>query len=261
MRHLRALLLPALVVLVWDLASRTGHLLPQEMPSPETVAATGMDFLFGDPHAPGAYAFSGQFLHHAGMSLLRVVEGFLLATAVGVPLGLALGMSPWLSAFCSPLLQVLRPIPVTAWLPLAIVWFGLGHRATVYLIFIGAVFPILVNATAGVRSMDQRHVEAARMLGARPHQLFARVYLPGALPSILTGLRVGLGFAWVCVVVGEMTGVGFGLGAAIADARELFRVDLIVVGMLLIGGIGFLSDKLLVIGLRRLVPWAPQLFR
>lgn len=260
-RVARPLALPALIIVVWHLSVVAGYLPPRLMPSPFKVATTAYDFVLGNPNSPSAYAFSGSFAKHAWVSTLRVLNGFSLAVFAGVTLGLFLGMSRTLERFVDPILQVIRPIPITAWLPLSIMWFGLGHRATLFLIFLGAFFPILINTTTGVKVVDRRLVEAAQMLGTRPRQLFYKVLLPGSLPAILAGLRVGLGFAWVCLVVGEMTGVGTGLGAAIADARELFRIDLIIVGMLLIGFIGYASDRVVVYGLRRALRWSPDLFR
>jgi len=260
-RLARALAAPALIVVLWQLAVSAGYLPPRLMPSPAKVAATAYDFILGNPNSPAAYAFSGSFFKHAWASLVRVLTGFLIAVGAGVPLGLAFGVSRTLERFVDPVLQVVRPIPITAWLPLSIMWFGLGQRATVFMIFLGAFFPILINTTVGVKVVDRRLIEAAQMLGTRPRQLFYRVLLPASLPSILAGLRIGLGFAWVCLVVGEMTGVGTGLGSAIADARELFRVDLIMVGMLLIGLIGYLSDRVVVHAFRRTVRWSPNLFR
>lgn len=260
-RAARALLLPMLFIGAWHIASVTGYLPPRLVPSPTAVAATAWDFVLGNPNSPGAYAFSGSFAKHAWVSTLRVLQGFALAVVAGVSLGLILGTSRMLERFVDPVLQVIRPIPITAWLPLSIMWFGLGHKATLFLIFLGAFFPILINTTTGVKVVDRRLVEAAQMLGTKPRQLFLRVLLPASLPSIIAGLRVGLGFAWVCLVVGEMTGVGTGLGSAIADARELFRVDLIIVGMVLIGLIGYASDTLVVMGFRRALRWSPNLFR
>ncbi len=258
---LHALALPAVLILVWQLAAVSGYLPPRMMPSPVKVAETAFDFVLGNSDSPGAYAFSGSFIKHAWVSTLRVAQGFLLAVLAGVSLGLVLGMSRTIERFVDPILQVIRPIPITAWLPLSIMWFGLGHRATLFLIFLGAFFPVLINTVTGVKLVDRRLIEAAEMLGTRRRQLFHRILLPAALPSILAGLRIGLGFAWVCLVFGEMTGVGTGLGSAIADARELFRVDLIIVCMLLIGLIGYTSDRLIVYSFRRALRWSPTLFR
>jgi NitT/TauT family transport system permease protein len=260
-RIARVLAVPALIVAAWQGAVVAGYLPPRLMPSPLKVATTAYDFVLGNSNSPGAYAFSGSFVKHAWVSTLRVLQGFSLAAFAGVTLGLLLGVSRTLERFIDPVLQVIRPIPITAWLPLSIMWFGLGNGATLFLIFLGAFFPILINTTTGVKVVDRRLIEAAEMLGTRRRQLFYRVLLPGSLPSILAGLRVGLGFAWVCLVVGEMTGVGTGLGSAIADARELFRIDLIIVGMLLIGLIGYASDRLVVYGFRRALRWSPDLFR
>lgn len=260
-RAARAMAVPAALIAVWQLAVTAGYLPPRLMPSPWKVATTGYDFILGNPNSPGAYVFSGSFLKHAYISTLRVLNGFGLAVITGVTLGILLGVSRTLERFVDPVLQVIRPIPITAWLPLSIMWFGLGHRATLFLIFLGAFFPIVINTTIGVKVVDQRLIEAAQMLGTRPSQLFYRVLIPASLPSVLAGLRVGLGFAWVCLVVGEMTGVGTGLGSAIADARELFRIDLIMVGMLLVGFIGYASDRVIVYTFRRALRWSPNLFR
>ena len=260
-RIFRALALPAIIVAGWHVAVVTGIVPPRLMPSPLKVAETAYDFILGNADAPNAYAFSGSFAKHAWVSTLRVAQGFSLAVIGGVTLGLLLGMSRMLERFVDPVMQIIRPIPITAWLPLSIMWFGLGHRATLFLIFLGAFFPILINTVAGVKVVDRRLIEAAEMLGTRRRQMFYRILLPASLPSIMTGLRIGLGFAWVCLVVGEMTGVGTGLGSAIADARELFRVDLIIVGMLLIGLIGYASDRLVVYAFQRALRWSPNLFR
>ncbi|MCX7265138.1 MAG: ABC transporter permease, partial [Burkholderiales bacterium] len=138
---LHALALPAVLILVWQLAAVSGYLPPRMMPSPVKVAETAFDFVLGNSDSPGAYAFSGSFIKHAWVSTLRVAQGFLLAVLAGVSLGLVLGMSRTIERFVDPILQVIRPIPITAWLPLSIMWFGLGHRATLFLIFLGAFFP------------------------------------------------------------------------------------------------------------------------
>nr|WP_302474156.1 ABC transporter permease [Roseococcus sp. MDT2-1-1] len=157
-----------------------------------------------------------------------------------------------------PTLQLLRPIPVTAWLPLAMIVFGIGPRSAFFLVFLGAFYPILVNTIFGVRSVDGRLFEAAAMLGVSPSAVFWKVVLPAALPSIFTGLRLGLGFAWVVIVVGEMTGVQTGLGAIIMEARQLSRTEIVISGMVVIGLLGFLSDALVQALGRRLLRWSPQ---
>jgi NitT/TauT family transport system permease protein len=157
-----------------------------------------------------------------------------------------------------PTLQILRPIPVTAWLPLAMIMFGLGPKSAFFLVCLGAFYPILVNTIFGVRSVDPRLFEAASMLGCQGSAQFFRVVLPASLPAIFTGLRLGLGFAWVVIVVGEMTGVQTGLGAIIMEARQLSRTEIVISGMIVIGVAGFLSDRAVLWLGNRLLRWSPN---
>jgi NitT/TauT family transport system permease protein len=156
-----------------------------------------------------------------------------------------------------PTFQLLRPVPVTAWLPLSMIIFGLGPRSAFFLVALGAFYPILVNTVFAVRSVEPRLFEAAQMLGVSPARLFPKVVLPASLPGMFTGLRVGLGFAWVVIVVGEMTGVQTGLGAMIMDARQLSRTEIVISGMAVIGLAGFLSDLAIQMVGRRLLAWSP----
>src|SRR5579859_4538075 len=188
----------------------------------------------------------------------RVYGGFLLAAAIGIPLGLMIGRIPFVRQLLDPTFQVLRPIPVTAWLPLAMILFGLGPRSAFVLVFLGAFYPILLNTIFGVRSVDPRLFEAASMLGCRGTAQFYRVVLPASLPAIFTGLRLGLGFAWVVIVVGEMTGVPTGLGAIIMEARALSRTEIVICGMAVIGIAGFISDRLVLLLGHRLLRWSPN---
>jgi NitT/TauT family transport system permease protein len=187
----------------------------------------------------------------------RVYGAFALAALVALPLGLLIGRLRIARDLLDPLLQLLRPIPVTAWLPLSMILFGLGARSAFFLVALGAFFPILLNTSFAVRSVEPRLFEAAAMLGVSPARMFPKVVLPASLPGIFTGLRLGLGFAWVVIVVGEMTGVQTGLGAMIMDARQLSRTDVIVAGMATIGLLGFLSDFAILSLGKRLLRWSP----
>jgi NitT/TauT family transport system permease protein len=169
-----------------------------------------------------------------------------------------LGRNKLARSIIDPTLQFLRPIPVTAWLPLTMILFGLGPPATIALIALGTFFPMLLNTIDGVRLVEPRLIEAAEMLGTPQHAIFSRVILPAASPSIFTGIRIGLGLAWVLLVVGEMTGVPTGLGANIMDARQLSRTDLVISGMIYIGILGFLSDRVVMLLGRRALWWNPS---
>ncbi len=242
-----------LLLAAWWAATRgEGYRL---IPPPREVALALWDTAFGGPDDD---AFSATLGPNLLASASRVYGGFLLAAAVALPLGMAIGRV-WLArALLDPALQLLRPVPVTAWLPLSMIVFGLGARSAFFLVALGAFFPVLVNTIFAVRSVEPRLFEAAAMLGTRRGAMFPRVVLPAAMPGIFTGLRLGLGFAWVVIVIGEMTGVQTGLGAMIMDARQLSRTEVVIAGMVTIGAAGFLSDRAVLLLGRRLLRWSPQ---
>ena len=244
---------PAAFVVCWHVAvATTGTRL---IPSPRDVAIMMYDFSFG-----GVYddAFSATILTHIWKSMERVYGGFFLAAAIGIPLGLLIGRVKILRQLLDPTINLLRPIPVTAWLPLSMIFFGLGPNAAIFLVFLGAFYPILLNTIFGVRSVDVRLFEAAAMLGCSGPAMFRQVVLPASLPSIFNGLRIAHGFAWILIVVGEMTGVPTGLGSVIMDGRTLSRTDLVVTGMIVIGVCGFITDRIIVMISNRLLSWSPQ---
>jgi NitT/TauT family transport system permease protein len=184
-----------------------------------------------------------------GDSLRRVGIGFGTAVLVGVPLGLTLGWYPAANQVLNPVLQILRPISPIAWIPVAIIFFGIGDRAAMFLVFLGAFFPIVVACVSGVSNVPSIFRRAGRNFGLSPAQILARVVFPAALPQILIGLRIALGIAWLVVVAGEMIAVDSGLGYLVIDSRNSGkRYDLVVAAMLLIGLIGLALD----IGFRRL---------
>ncbi|MBV9190430.1 MAG: ABC transporter permease [Betaproteobacteria bacterium] len=257
MERLRAVVLgagfPLFLVVLWHAAVVTSG--TRLVPTPYMVGVMMYDFAFG-----GVYddAFSKTILTHLLASMQRVYGGFFLAAAIGIPLGLAIGKIMVFRQLLDPTLSILRPIPVTAWLPLSMVFFGLGPRSAVFLVFLGAFYPILLNTVFGVRSVDPRLFEAAQMLGCDGARMFRQVVLPAALPSIFTGLRLGHGFAWILIVVGEMTGVPTGLGSVIMDGRTLSRPDLVITGMIVIGVAGFLCDQLILAINNHVLRWSPQ---
>ena len=184
-----------------------------------------------------------------GDSLRRVAVGFGAAAAIGVPLGLTLGWYPVANQIVNPVLQLLRPISPIAWIPVAIIFFGIGDRAATFLVFLGAFFPIVVACVSGVSNVPSIFRRAGRNFGLSPTQVLSRVIFPAALPQILIGLRIALGIAWLVVVAGEMIAVDSGLGYLVIDSRNSGkRYDLVVAAMLLIGLIGLALDT----GFRRL---------
>ena len=256
-RHWRTVLtaavLPLILIAGWHAGVRiTGTRL---IPVPWDVGLMLYDFAFG-----GIYddTYSKTLHIHLWKSFTRVYAGFFAAALVGIPLGLLIGRIASIREFVDPTLQLLRPVPVTAWLPLSMIFFGIGPNAAIFLVFLGAFYPIVFNTTFGVRSVDARLFEAAAMLGCKGPSLFRQVVLPASLPAILNGLRLGHGFAWILIVVGEMTGVQQGLGATIMDARMLSRSELVIAGMVVIGIAGFATDRVLVMLNNRLLQWSPQ---
>jgi len=184
-----------------------------------------------------------------GDSVRRVALGFCAAAATGIPLGLTLGLYPSANQMVNPVLQILRPISPIAWIPIAIILFGVGDRAAVFLIFLGAFFPIMLACVSGVSSVASIFQRTGRNFGLSSTQLLARVVFPAALPQILIGLRIALGIAWLVVVAAEMIAVESGLGYLVIDSRNSGkRYDLVVAAMLLIGVIGLILD----VGFRRL---------
>jgi len=244
---------PVALVLLWhQLVVITGTRL---VPTPYQVGVMMWDFAFGGIHND---AFSGTILTHLLASMQRVYGGFALAMLIGIPLGLLIGKVKIIRQMLDPTLSLLRPIPVTAWLPLSMIFFGLGPRSAVFLVFLGAFYPILLNTIFGVRSVDPRLFEAASMLGCDGSSLFRQVVLPAAMPGIFNGLRLAHGFAWILIVVGEMTGVPTGLGSVIMDGRTLSRTDLVITGMIVIGVAGFATDRIIVGINNRILRWSPQ---
>lgn len=229
----------------WDLLGGTFSVM---LPGPPAVATAGWQLLL-----------DGSLLNASFQSISRVLVGCLVAISLAVPLGVAIGWFSLMEDILDPVLHILRPIPPIAWIPLAILWFGLSPMSAIFIITVGAFFPSLVNTTSGIRGVDRGYIEAARTLGARTQfSILRKVALPAAMPSVLTGIRISFGIGWMAVVAGEMLAVDNGLGWMILNARRIFRPDIVIVGMMAIGSIGFIMDA----GLRRLeaqlLRWRPS---
>jgi ABC-type nitrate/sulfonate/bicarbonate transport system permease component len=235
-------LLPLLLILIWQGLSSLQVIPPYKLPSPIEIILGFKDLLLiGVP--------PGHILHnHVLYSLYRVALGYAIAALLAIPLGLLMGWSSKFLKMVRPLFELIRPIPPLAWIPIAILWFGIGIKSAAFIIFLGAFFPILLNTISGVLSIQPILIEAARTLHASERDIFFKVLFPGAIPSIFVGMRIGIGIGWMTLVAAEFTGVkeGFGLGYMIMTARDIQRPDEILAGMLVIGVIGLLID----VGLR-----------
>lgn len=188
----------------------------------------------------------GLLLKHVLASLLRITVGYLLAAALAIPFGIFLGWFSGVYVAFNPLIQLLRPISPIAWIPIAILWFGIGDSSPIFLIFLSSFFPMVVETTAGVHTIERQYLRAAQNFGVRGLKLWRVVIFLAALPQIIIGMRVGLGVAWLVVVAAEMIAINSGLGFLIIDSRNAGnRYDLVVAGMAIIGVIGLLLDSLM----------------
>jgi len=191
-------------------------------------------------------ARDGTLWEHIGASLFRVGAGFGLAVLFAIPLGLWMGWVHGAFVTLNPLFQILRPISPIAWIPIAILWFGVGNASPIFLIFIASVFPMIVQTTVGVHTIEKRYLRAAENFGVTRQKLFLRVVFPATLPQIITGMRIGLGVAWLVVVAAEMIALRSGLGYMIIDSRNAGnRYDLVIAGMIIIGLIGLALDGIM----------------
>lgn len=236
---------------LWEGLGAAGVIPENRLPSPTHVFA-GLGELLSRGLPPGS-----GLLGHCVASLRRVFGGVGVALAIAIPLGLLAGRSTRVRTLLHPFIELVRPVPPLAWVPLAILWFGIGDLSAVFIIFLGAFFPILLNTVAGVLAIERGLLEAAVLLGATRRDVFFKVLAPGATPAIITGVRIALGVGWMTLVAAEFTGVrsGYGLGYLIMTARDIQRADLIVAGMLVIGLIGFAMDALIRLLERRLLRW------
>lgn len=239
--------IPALSLAAWIIVSHYELIAPYLLPSPGVILQSGAAYIFSEP---GSAPFAGRFLSDAGASCMRVAYGFSCAVAIGLPLGLMSGRLATVKGLLSLTVNAVRAIPGITWLPLAMAWLGIGTRTTVFLVAMAAFFPIYLNTAAGAAHVNPILIQAGSMMGVRGAQSVWRIIIPASMPHIVTGLRLGLGLSWAYLALGELTGVPNGLGAVIMDARMMGRVDIIIVGMIVIAIIGKLSDTALVSALR-----------
>jgi ABC-type nitrate/sulfonate/bicarbonate transport system permease component len=238
-RAWRAMILPLGILAVWSGVTDGGLVPHYILPPPGAVIATGFDFVLG---GATAQAYSGSFLVHFWASLQRVLAGFALGASLGVGLGVLLGYNRRLAAYIEPTLQLTRSIPGICWLPLALIWFGIGTPSSIFLISLGSFYAVFISTLQGVKYVNPVLVRAALCLGATRGALLHTLVLPAAFPAILSGLRIGLAYSWIYMVLGEFTGVNLGLGATLLQSRETLNTELIIALMVIIGLLGVLTD-------------------
>jgi NitT/TauT family transport system permease protein len=240
-------IIPCLCALFWIIVSKTEVVPGYLLPPPLDIGKAMHNYIFG---RAGEGPYAGRFLDDLGSSFVRIGCGFSFAVLLGLPLGIASGRVPHVHKLFSNAINGMRAVPGISWLPLAIIWFGIGMKTTIFLVGLAAFFPIYLNAAAGAGQVNQLLLQAGAMMGVgRVRGTFA-ILLPAAMPHIITGLRLGLGISWAYLVLGELSGVPNGLGAIIMDARMLGRTDFIIVGIIVIAVIGRISDRLLTTSMR-----------
>ncbi len=222
-----------LVLFFWQVVTAVFHVPKYMFPRPGDVAL-----------ALWQMAKSGRLFESSVASLFRVTWGFYLAAATAIPLGLFLGRKRLFRHMLNPLIQFLRPISPLAWIPIALMWFGIGDRPAIFLIFLASFFPLVVSTISSVLNIRTTYLRVAENFGLKGISLYTRVILPAALPEIITAIRITLGTAWLVIVAAEMIAVKSGLGYLIIDARNSLRMDMVVAGMIVIGVIGLVLDFL-----------------
>ncbi|KKB64256.1 ABC transporter permease [Robbsia andropogonis] len=238
---------PIVLVLLWEAASRTGWLSPQALPAPSRVFETAWGL-----------AKTGALFVHLGVSLIRAVTGFAIGGAAGFILGVAVGFSPFAFALFDRTVQMVRSIPFLAMLPLVIVWFGVGEVAKVFLVALAVLFPIYINTVLGIRQIDPKLMELAKVSNLHWFAVVRRIILPGAMPSILTGVRYALAHAWLALVIAETLATQQGIGFLAMDAREFLQTDVIVLTIVIYAVIGVVADGFARLLETRLLGWHPN---
>lgn len=236
----------AIVVLfvVWEIGVRLGVINGQLFPAPSAVGQSLLQL-----------AQLGFLWRDVQDSVVRISVGFAIATFVATVLAVLLARSDRLAVYVMPIIDLIRPISVIAWIPLAILWFGLGNKPAWFIIFLGSFFPIFTNTYLGIRSVERIHVQVAECMGADRWLFTREVLFPSALPYILTGMRIGLGVGWMCVIAAEMIAATSGLGYMIQLARTLIETEKVIAGMIVIGVIGYAMNNAMLYAEAKLTPW------
>lgn len=235
---------PFIILIAWWFVTANGLIPSSLLPTLQSVKSAFIEA-----------TQSGQLQSDLLISLKRVVQGFLMASVLGIFLGTVMGMSKTLCAMLLPLVTTIRQIPMIAWFPLIILWCGIGELSKVVVIVIAAFFPVLVNTLNGIQSTPDSYIEVADLYKLTKLERFTKLYMPHALPDILVGVKLGLGVSWMAVVAAELVAATSGIGFRMNDARSMMRSDKVIVCMILIGLVGVLMDKLVTVLFGLLTPW------
>jgi len=239
-----ALVIPILLLLIWEGAGWSGFIKTTFLPRPSAMLEVLIELLS-----------TGELLSQLGVSMVRVGEGFIIGASLGIFVGIQIALVKKLRVAVSLIFGLLRPIPVIAWIPLLILWMGIDEGSKITVIAIGSFWTVLVNVVEGIRNVDKKYLEVATILQKDHKTLIFKVILPAALPSIFTGVRVGIDVAWRSVVAAELIAASSGIGYMIMYARELSQIDVVLIGVLSIGFTGVIIEQLLKIIEKRLLRW------
>jgi sulfonate transport system permease protein len=241
--RLKGLAVPVAILLMLEIAVRIGWVESYQMPAPSEIAATLMDLA------------NGALWKHIGASLTRVLSGFVIGAALALVFAAWVGLSREAEAYLEPTFAGLRSIPSLAWVPLLLLWLGIGETSKVVLIAIGAFFPVYLNGVAAIRSIDRKLVEVGQMYRFSQRQMIVHVFLPAALPGLFTGLRSGLSLSWMFLVAAELIAATKGLGYLLSDGRETSRPDIVLAAIIVLAVLGKLTDGVLAMLERRFLSW------
>jgi len=237
-------LVPVAALVIWEYVSRFSPLAPSlknALPPPSVVLVSIWKL-----------AANGVLAQDAGISILRLIEGFVIAACIAIPIGFAVGLSSTFDDFADPIIELLRPIPPPAWIPLGILWFGIGNAQNVFILTLGVFFPTVLNTIAGVRSVDRTLIWAVLTLGGSHKIIKREIVVPAAIPLAITGLRIGLGVGWGALVAAELLAARSGLGFLIESSRYAFDTPRMMTGMAAIGLVGFAMDACMRLVQRRI---------
>ncbi|MBE5916164.1 MAG: ABC transporter permease [Pseudobutyrivibrio ruminis] len=223
-----------LIIIIWETASITGVLPTYMLPAPHAILQLFIKKLS-----------TGELLINVLVSIRRVFLGFLIASVIAIVFGILISVSANFEVVTSLLLQILKPIPPIAWIPIAIIWLGIGEQSKIFIIFIGAFFPILTNVIDGIVQIDKRYFEVSQTFEISRRKLITNVMIPAALPQVMTGLKIGLGNAWICVVAAEMIAATSGIGYMLMDGRSLSMPGQVILSMIMVGVIGKIMEDIL----------------
>lgn len=238
----------AFVLILWQVAGARRWVDPLLLPPPGEVLQTALDL------ARNGYQ-QVSLWQHILISVGRALLAFAAAVLIGIPLGLLMGLNATLNAVLDPFVQFLRPLPKIALIPLTVVWFGIGEGSKFFLIFIASFLSVVVGASAAVANVQRDRIRAAQLLGASRLQIFRHVVIPNTLPDLFTSVRLSIGIGWTALIAAELVAATAGLGWMVLNAGNYLRTDIVILGILLLGGIGYLLDLLLVLAQKRYAPW------